>query len=79
MVQSAIAAYEPSGANGSADLSGEEQGNTAPPILLQYWHVALRWKWVIAGIIAVTLAAGLVWTLLLTPQFTSTSRVEIRK
>ncbi len=51
----------------------------AAPILLQYWQVAIRWKWIIAGIILASLALGLVITLLMTPKFTATSRIEISR
>jgi polysaccharide biosynthesis transport protein len=51
----------------------------APPLLLQYWQVVLRWKWVIAGIILASLAIGIVATLLATPQYTATSRIEISR
>ena len=53
--------------------------NLAPPILLQYWQVILRWKWVILGIIATTLIAGLVATLLMTPQYSAKARIEISR
>ena len=69
-------------ANFPADMSasqGDAQSSIAPPILLQYWQVVLRWKWVIAGIIAAALALGLVLTLLATPQYTATSRIEISR
>jgi polysaccharide biosynthesis transport protein len=54
--------------------------NVAPlPILLQYWAAAVRWKWVIAGIVVGCLTAGLILTLLMTPKYTATSRVEISR
>jgi polysaccharide biosynthesis transport protein len=49
------------------------------PILLQYWQVVLRWRWVIVGIMVATLALGLVLTLLTTPQYTATARIEISR
>lgn len=49
------------------------------PVLLQYWQVVLRWKWVIIGIILASLAIGLVATLLTTPRYTATSRIEISR
>ena len=42
-----------------------EQGTTLPPILKQYFHAALRWRWLIIGIIAAALVVGLVATLLM--------------
>ena len=50
-----------------------------PPVLLQYWHIALRWKWIIVGIIVFSAALGLVATLLTTPKYTATSRIEISR
>ncbi len=49
------------------------------PILLQYWHSLLRWKWVVIGIIVAALAVGLVATLLMTPQYTAEARLEISR
>ena len=51
----------------------------APPVLLQYWQVLIRWKWLIFGIVLVALAMGLIATLLATPQYTATSRIEISR
>ena len=51
----------------------------APPPLLQYWQIVLRWKWVILGIIAAALAIGLIVTLLASPQYSATSRIEISR
>lgn len=73
----ALATGQTAGAFGNSQ--GEETTSLAPPILLQYWQVALRWKWVIAGIVVASLAIGLVLTLLATPQYTATSRVEISR
>ena len=71
-------------ANGPAvgafeNSTSEPQASLAPPMLLQYWQVILRWKWVIAGIIAAVIAIGLVLTLLATPKYTATSRIEISR
>lgn len=51
----------------------------APPLLLQYWQVVLRWKWVILGIIASSMVLGLVATLLATPKYTAKARIEISR
>jgi polysaccharide biosynthesis transport protein len=67
------------GGNAAPVSASDDQANFAPPILLQYWQVVLRWKWVIAGILAAMLALGLVITLLATPQYTATSRIEISR
>ena len=65
---------------GEPQLAG--QGAPAPieaPVLLQSWHVVLRWKWVIAGVLVASLVAGVIVTLLSTPQFRATSRIEISR
>lgn len=51
----------------------------APPLLLQYWQTVLRWKWSVLGIIVTALALGIVITLLTTPVYTATARVEISR
>ena len=55
------------------------EGSVLPPVLLQYWQVVLRWKWVMIAIIAIALVAGLLATLLATPQYTATVRLEISR
>ena len=49
------------------------------PLLIEIWRILLRWKWVIAGIIALTVLAGLIATLMMTPLYTATTRVEISR
>lgn len=49
------------------------------PILLQYWQAVLRHKIAIAAIITACVALGIIVTLLMTPYFTSTSRIEISR
>ncbi|WP_236694758.1 GumC family protein [Sphingomonas sp. Leaf343] len=51
----------------------------APPPLLQYWQIVLRWKWIILGIIAAAFTVGLIVTLLTSPQYSATSRIEISR
>lgn len=58
---------------------GHNKQSIAVPIILQYWQVLLRWKWVIAGIIASTMALGLLATLLTTPQYLAKARIEISR
>ena len=59
----------------------EDEGRRsfAPPVLLQYWQVMLRWKWVILGIIVSSLVVGLVTTLVMTPKYTAKARIEISR
>ncbi|MBD8698311.1 polysaccharide biosynthesis tyrosine autokinase [Sphingomonas sp. CFBP 13714] len=49
------------------------------PVLLSYWFIVLRRKFVIIPIVVAALAIGLVITLLTTPRFTATARIEISK
>ena len=59
--------------------TNESREGLAPPILLQYWRVILRWKWAIIAIILASLAIGLIITLLITPKYSATSRIEISR
>lgn len=49
------------------------------PILEQYWQAAVRHRIAIGAIVAVCIALGIIVTLLMTPYFTSTSRIEISR
>ncbi|MBU2341181.1 MAG: hypothetical protein KKE77_08075, partial [Alphaproteobacteria bacterium] len=48
-----------------------------PSILQHYLRIALRWRWVIIGATIAMMALGLVVTLLMTPQYTAASTIEI--
>ncbi len=58
--------------------AGDKQG-LLPPVLVQYWHKAVRWRWPILGIIGACLAAGLVITLLTPLRYTAESEIEISR
>lgn len=49
------------------------------PVVLQYWGIVRRHLWLIAAIIGASLAIGLVLTLLVTPRYTATARIEIER
>lgn len=49
----------------------------SPPAILHYWRIARRWRYVILGTTVACVLIGLIITLLMTPQFTATSTVEI--
>jgi polysaccharide biosynthesis transport protein len=66
-------------AGGDETPAGQARVSFAPPMLLQYWHTVVRWKYVILSIIAASIIGGLVITLLMTPQFTAKSRIEISR
>ena len=64
-----------------APFGGDEQQRPQdlPPVLLQIWQAVQRWKWVMGGIVVVTLALGFVATLLTTPKYTASTRIEISR
>lgn len=47
--------------------------------IVHYWQVALRHKIAMLSIVAACIALGLIITLLMTPYFTSTARIEINR
>ncbi|VXD00908.1 GumC family protein [Sphingomonas sp. 8AM] len=49
------------------------------PLLRQLLRIALRWRYLLLGTVAVCLIAGLVVTLLMTPKYTATAQVEISR
>lgn len=49
------------------------------PMLIQYWQAVLRHKIAMAAIVAACIALSIIVTLLMTPYFTSTSRIEISR
>ncbi len=50
-----------------------------PSVLQQYLRTIRRWKWVILGVIAACAIIGMIVTLLLTPQYTARSTIEISR
>lgn len=50
-----------------------------PPLLLQYWSKALRWRWVILAILAGCLAGSVIITLLTPKRYTAQAQVEISR
>jgi succinoglycan biosynthesis transport protein ExoP len=57
----------------------EENERLLPPIILQYWQTARRWRWVLFSIILASLVIGLVVTLITAPLYTSRSQIEINR
>ena len=70
---------DPAGADFAEESSTTRMSHTVPPVLLQYWAVVRRWKHVMIGIVVAALVAGLVITLLTTPTYTATSRIEVSR
>lgn len=48
-------------------------------VLQQYLRIALRWRWVIIGSTIAAILIGLAVTLLMTPQYTAESTIEISR
>jgi uncharacterized protein involved in exopolysaccharide biosynthesis len=65
----------------TADLmqGAEYDESWLSPLLMQYWQAVLRWRWIIAGIIAAALVAGLVITLMMPAQYTAKTQIEISR
>ena len=49
------------------------------PLIRQYMRIAVRWRYVILGIITTCIILGLVTTLLMTPKYTALTTVEISR
>ena len=49
------------------------------PVLLEYWNALKRHILLAAAIVMVTVVIGTILTLLMTPQYTATSRIEIAR
>lgn len=58
---------------------GEPLRSRAIPVVQHYWQVAKNNKWLIAAIVLLALLIGVLSYLLSTPQFQSTSRIEISR
>ncbi len=69
----------PMAANGEMPVNGMSTDGATPPALLNYWQIALRWKWVILGILLASLIAGFVATALMSPKYSATTRIEISR
>lgn len=54
-------------------------GANRPPLIREYLAIIERRRWVILAIVALALLGGLVVTLLMTPQYTASTRIEISR
>jgi polysaccharide biosynthesis transport protein len=61
--------------SGYGQMGSEESGFL--PTLLEYWRIVSKRKWQILSIIGSSLALGVLITLMQTPHFTSTVRLQI--
>ena len=65
-------------ANDAAE-SGIFQNTSFAQVLINYWQSAIRWKWLIAGILIVAIAVGVVSTMLEARRYTATSEIQISR
>lgn len=63
----------------SSALLQEQLENSAPSIFRQYFSIAMRWRYVILGAITICFLGGLITTLLMTPQYSASSTIEISR
>jgi succinoglycan biosynthesis transport protein ExoP len=70
--------FLPAAPRGDADGPGTGNG-AAVPLLTQYLRIATRWRWLILGSIVFAVLIGIVLTLLATPLYTATTRIEIAR
>lgn len=55
------------------------QSADSVPVLTQYMRIAMRWRWLIGGSIAVCLAIGIIMTVLMTRMYTASVTLEIAR
>ena len=68
------APYGPLGDYGAAPA---DMGDDLAATLLAYWHILQKRKWLILSIVAAVVALGAVRTLMMTPLYTATVRLQI--
>lgn len=74
-------ALMPPGASLSPQIVPDFRGvdRETMPLVQQVLRVAMRWRYVLLGTIAVCMIAGLIVTLLMTPKYTATATIEISR
>lgn len=77
MVSPTLGNGAPASQNSLASASDAADGHM--PIVRQYLRIALRWRYVIIAATVICFLLGLILTLLMTPQYTATSRIEIAR
>lgn len=60
-------------------IAADKPEETGTPLVVQYFHLLQRRKWVIIAVIGVTIMAALVVTLLTTPRYKAETRIEISR
>jgi capsular exopolysaccharide synthesis family protein len=64
------------------DEPGDQAANGAPerqPLLLRYLNILRRRMWLLIGSVVVAAVLGLILTLLMTPQYTAETTIEIKR
>jgi capsular exopolysaccharide synthesis family protein len=69
-----VGAAVPALATGPLSL---DQNQVSP--IRQYIRIAIRWRYVIIGVVAAVMVLGLIITLLMTPKYTATATIEIAR
>jgi len=57
----------------------DERRSFVPPMLLRYWQLAMRHRWVALGIVSTCIVIGLTITLLMAPRYTAKAQLEISR
>ncbi|MEH3124140.1 MAG: polysaccharide biosynthesis tyrosine autokinase [Sphingomonas phyllosphaerae] len=79
-MNSATLQLRPARPVGVTSLSGLAPNSSEPmPVIRQYLRIALRWRYVILGVVAACFILGLIITLLMTPKYTATATIEISR
>lgn len=69
--------------DGLAPLASQDAGyqdnSSLPPLLIQIWQAAVRWRLVITGIMIVAVAIGIVTTMLQAPLYSARAQIEISR
>ena len=68
--------YDDVSGNDSVE-SGVFSTTSFAQVLINYWQAAIRWKWLISGLIVVCVAIGIVFTLLQPRLYTASSVLQI--
>ncbi|WP_324072488.1 MAG: Wzz/FepE/Etk N-terminal domain-containing protein [Erythrobacter sp.] len=70
--------YDPShGARRDNQPPLDDERFNLPPILIQYWHTVVRWRWLMVGIVTACVLIGITITLLMAPLYTAKSQLQI--
>src|ERR1700730_10296795 len=73
----AVVPRAPYGPLGGYPGSEPELGDSPAFVLLQYWRILNRRKWLILGVVTAFMVLGAVRTLMMTPLYAATARIQI--